>query len=81
MIELDPGMAFGTGLHPTTRNCILALEETVRPGDRVLDVGRIRYLSLAALKLGANHVLALDITSVAVDATRANAAANSLPTG
>jgi ribosomal protein L11 methyltransferase len=79
VIELDPGMAFGTGLHPTTRNCILALEDTVRPGDRVLDVGSgSGILSLAALKLGADHVLALDITSVAVDATRANAEANDL---
>jgi len=79
VIELDPGMAFGTGLHPTTRNCILALEDIIRPGDRVLDVGSgSGILSLAALKLGADHVLALDITPVAVDATRANAAANGL---
>jgi ribosomal protein L11 methyltransferase len=79
VIELDPGMAFGTGLHPTTRNCILALEDRVRPGDQVLDVGSgSGILSLAALKLGAGRVLALDITSVAVDATRANAAANGL---
>jgi ribosomal protein L11 methyltransferase len=79
VVELDPGMAFGTGLHPTTRNCILALEEAIHPGDRVLDVGSgSGILSLAALKLGASSVLALDVSPVAVEATRANAAANGL---
>jgi ribosomal protein L11 methyltransferase len=79
VVELDPGMAFGTGLHPTTRSCILALEETLAPGDRVLDVGTgSGILALAALKLGATHVLALDVSSVAVEATRANAATNGL---
>jgi ribosomal protein L11 methyltransferase len=79
VIDLDPGMAFGTGLHPTTRNCVLALEESVRPGDRVLDVGSgSGILSLAAVKLGASQVLALDVTPVAVESTLANAAANGL---
>ncbi|MFI5274152.1 MAG: 50S ribosomal protein L11 methyltransferase, partial [Ktedonobacterales bacterium] len=79
VVELDPGMAFGTGLHPTTRNCILALEDTLRPGDRVLDVGTgSGILALAALKLGARSVLALDVSQVAVEAARANAAANDL---
>jgi ribosomal protein L11 methyltransferase len=77
VVELDPGMAFGTGLHPTTRTCLLALEESIRPGDRVLDVGAgSGILSIAALKLGAASVLALDVSTVAVEATRANAAAN-----
>jgi ribosomal protein L11 methyltransferase len=77
VVELDPGMAFGTGLHPTTRSCVLALEETLRPGDHVLDVGSgSGILSLAALKLGAAQVLALDVSAVAVEATRSNAAAN-----
>ncbi len=77
VVELDPGMAFGTGLHPTTRTCLLALEEVIRPGDRVLDVGAgSGILSIAALKLGAANVLALDVSSVAVEATQANAAAN-----
>jgi ribosomal protein L11 methyltransferase len=77
VIDLDPGMAFGTGLHPTTRNCVLALEESVRPGDRVLDVGSgSGILSLTAVKLGASQVLALDVTPVAVESTTANAAAN-----
>ena len=77
IVELDPGMAFGTGLHPTTRACLLALEDALLPGDRVLDVGTgSGILALAALKLGAAHVLALDVSSVAVEAARANAAAN-----
>jgi ribosomal protein L11 methyltransferase len=77
VVELDPGMAFGTGLHPTTRTCLLALEEVLSAGDRVLDVGSgSGILSLAALKLGAASVLALDVSSVAVEATRENAAAN-----
>ena len=77
VVELDPGMAFGTGLHPTTHNCLLALEDVIRPGDRVLDVGTgSGILALAALKLGASRVLALDVSAVAVEATRTNAAAN-----
>ncbi len=77
VVELDPGMAFGTGLHPTTRNCLLALEDTLRPGDRVLDVGTgSGILAIAALKLGAASVLALDVSGVAVEAARANAAIN-----
>ncbi len=54
MIVLDPGMAFGTGLHPTTQKCLRALEQIVEPGDRVLDVGTgSGILSIAAVKLGA----------------------------
>ncbi|HEX8033545.1 MAG TPA: 50S ribosomal protein L11 methyltransferase, partial [Ktedonobacterales bacterium] len=79
VIELDPGMAFGTGLHPTTRSCVQAIEDVVRLGDTVLDVGTgSGILSLAALKLGAQHALALDVSSAAVDATRANAQINGL---
>ncbi|MBF6591770.1 MAG: 50S ribosomal protein L11 methyltransferase [Ktedonobacterales bacterium] len=77
VVELDPGMAFGTGLHPTTRNCLLLLEERIHPGDRVLDVGTgSGILAIAAAKLGASRVLALDVSPVAVEAARANAAAN-----
>lgn len=79
VIDLDPGMAFGTGLHPTTRNCVLLLEEAVQPGARVLDVGcGSGILSLAALKLGAESALALDVSAVAVEATRENARINGL---
>jgi ribosomal protein L11 methyltransferase len=79
VIELDPGMAFGTGLHPTTRNCVRLVEQAVRPGDRVLDVGcGSGILALAALKLGAASALALDVSSVAVEATAENARLNGL---
>ncbi len=61
VIDLDPGMAFGTGTHPTTQMCLLALEEHVRPGMRVLDLGTgSGILAIAAAKLGADRVLALD---------------------
>ena len=60
IIELDPGMAFGTGTHPTTVMCIQALERSVRPGDRVIDVGTgSGVLSIAAAMLGAEDVRAL----------------------
>lgn len=77
VVELDPGMAFGTGLHPTTRNCLLALEDAIHDGDAVLDVGTgSGILATAAVKLGAARVLALDVSAVAVAAARENAAMN-----
>ncbi len=77
VVELDPGMAFGTGLHPTTRNCLLALEDTLHPGDAVLDVGTgSGILAIAALKLGAARALTLDVSPVAVETARQNAAIN-----
>lgn len=79
MVILDPGMAFGTGLHPSTRLCLEALEDLVRDGDRVLDVGTgSGILSIAAAGLGAASVLAVDVDPVAVDAARANVAVNHL---
>jgi ribosomal protein L11 methyltransferase len=79
VIDLDPGMAFGTGLHPTTRNCIALIEEVTQPGARVLDVGcGSGILSLAALRLGAASALALDVSAVAVEATRENGRVNGL---
>jgi ribosomal protein L11 methyltransferase len=79
VIEIDPGMAFGTGQHPTTAMCLRTLEESVRPGDEVLDVGTgSGILALAAAKLGADRVLALDIDPQAVKAARENAAANAV---
>jgi len=77
VIELDPGMAFGTGLHPTTQMCLLSLERYLRPGDHVLDLGTgSGILAIAAAKLGAAACLALDVDPVAVEAARANVSAN-----
>lgn len=79
IIDLDPGMAFGTGLHPTTRLCLQALEDRAdrAPLGRVLDVGcGSGILSIAAVKLGATRVLGLDIDPIAIEATTANARHN-----
>jgi ribosomal protein L11 methyltransferase len=79
VLELDPGMAFGTGLHPTTRMCLEQVEQRVQPGMRVLDVGTgSGILALAAARLGASEVYCIDNSSVAVESARANVAANAL---
>jgi len=76
-IELDPGMAFGTGSHPTTRLCLEWLCEAVAPGCSVLDYGcGSGILGIAAAKLGAGEVLGIDIDEKAVEAARDNAARN-----
>ena len=76
-IELDPGMAFGTGSHPTTRLCLEWLCETVQPGCSVLDYGcGSGILGIAAAKLGAGDVLGIDIDDKAVEAARDNATRN-----
>ena len=73
LIELDPGMAFGTGYHPTTHTCLEALEDIVKPGMAVLDVGTgSGILAITAAKLGASRVVALDIDPQAVRAARQN---------
>src|SRR5579862_2998552 len=65
VLELDPGMAFGTGGHPTTRLCLEALERTVQPGMKVADIGTgSGILALAAARLGATEVVATDIDSL-----------------
>ncbi|WP_066367886.1 50S ribosomal protein L11 methyltransferase [Neobacillus fumarioli] len=77
IIELDPGMAFGTGTHPTTVMCIQALESTVQPGDTVIDVGTgSGVLSIAAAMLGARSIRAYDLDEVAVNIARINAKLN-----
>jgi len=83
VLALDPGMAFGTGLHPTTRLCLAAIEswadEGLIPGARVLDVGcGSGILAICAAKLGAADVLAIDTDPLAIDATVANARRNRL---
>lgn len=77
ILTLDPGMAFGTGLHATTQLCLALLEELVEPGDRVLDVGTgSGILAIAAAKLGASTVVAIDNDPLAVTATQGNLAMN-----
>jgi ribosomal protein L11 methyltransferase len=73
IIELDPGMAFGTGTHPTTVMCLQALEKTVKPGNYVTDVGTgSGVLAIGAAMLGAKHVHALDLDEVAVRSAKIN---------
>lgn len=77
VMQLDPGMAFGTGVHPTTRMCLEALETFVRPGEDVLDLGTgSGILAIAAALLGAGRVMAVDNDLEAVRAAKENAAAN-----
>lgn len=81
VLVLDPGMAFGTGTHPTTQLCLIATEDLLadRPGIDVLDLGcGSGILGIAALKLGAARVLALDIDDLAVRATEINAGYNAV---
>ncbi|MFJ8236896.1 50S ribosomal protein L11 methyltransferase [Ureibacillus sp. NPDC094379] len=73
IIELDPGMAFGTGTHPTTVMCLQALEKVIQQGDNVIDVGTgSGVLSIGAAMLGASKVHALDLDEVAVQSAREN---------
>ena len=74
---LDPGLAFGTGTHPSTQLCLEWLDENVRGGEDVLDYGcGSGILAIAALKLGAGHVVGIDIDPQAVEASRQNALLN-----
>ncbi len=80
VVHLDPGMAFGTGLHPTTRLTLAALQDRVRPGTRVVDLGTgSGILAIAAALMGA-EVTALDMSEVAVDVARRNVEENGLST-
>ncbi|MEK7778113.1 MAG: 50S ribosomal protein L11 methyltransferase [Chloroflexota bacterium] len=73
VLELDPGMAFGTGHHPTTRMCMEELERRLRPGMRILDLGTgSGILAIAAAKLGADTVFALDVDPSAIQAAGDN---------
>lgn len=77
VIELDPGMAFGTGTHETTRMCLALLEEYVTPESTLLDIGTgSGILSVGAAKLGCGKIVASDIDSVAVKVAKENAELN-----
>jgi ribosomal protein L11 methyltransferase len=77
VIFIKPGMAFGTGLHPTTRLCLKALQELLRPGDTVLDVGTgSGILAIASKVLGAGRVVALDVSPDAVRECIGNSSLN-----
>jgi ribosomal protein L11 methyltransferase len=76
-IVLDPGLAFGTGSHPTTRLCLRWLDDNIRGGESVLDYGcGSGILAIAALKLGASAAVGVDLDPQAVQASRDNAIAN-----
>lgn len=78
-IRIDPGLAFGTGTHPTTRLVLAWLERTIRGGERVLDYGcGSGILAIAAAKLGAGHVDGVDLDPQAVETAAANARANGI---
>jgi ribosomal protein L11 methyltransferase len=78
-VTIDPGLAFGTGTHPTTKLVLAYLDRTVRGGERVLDYGcGSGILAIAAAKLGAAHVDAVDVDPQAVETAAANARANGI---
>jgi len=77
VLELDPGLAFGTGSHPTTRLCMEWLEQSVKPGQSVLDYGcGSGILAILAKKCGANPVIGIDIDPQAVESARQNSERN-----
>ena len=79
IIEIDPGMAFGSGTHETTGMCVALVEEYVKQGDHVIDVGTgTGILAIAAGKVGATDVLATDLDAMAVRVARENADLNGM---
>jgi ribosomal protein L11 methyltransferase len=81
IIEIDPGMAFGTGTHPTTSLCIHMIEKYLKPGDSFLDVGTgSGILMIAAAKLGAEKLFGIDKSDGAVEITQKNLWLNNIET-
>lgn len=79
IVRINPAMAFGTGTHPSTQLCLLLMSKHLQPGGHVIDIGcGSGILSIAALKLGADHVLAVDIDSQAVASSKKNAGLNDI---
>jgi len=79
VIELDPGMAFGTGTHPTTTLCISMIEKYIKKGDKFLDIGTgSGILMIAAAKLGAQKVCGIDNDEVAIDIAKKNLLLNGI---
>jgi ribosomal protein L11 methyltransferase len=82
IIHIDPGTAFGTGMHETTQLCMRQLKKYVTPETQLLDVGTgSGILSIAALKLGAKHAVGTDLDPCAISAVGENLAANDIPEG
>lgn len=78
-IRINPSMAFGTGTHPSTQLCLELLEEAIQPGFTVMDIGcGSGILSVSAIKLGARHVLGVDVDPAAILSTRENADNNQI---
>ena len=79
VVELDPGMAFGTGTHETTRMCMKSLEKYTKKDSTVFDIGTgSGILAISAAKLGAKHVVAVDLDPVAVDSAKKNVGYNNI---
>ena len=82
IIHIDPGTAFGTGMHETTQLCMRQLKKYVTEDTDLLDVGTgSGILSIAALKLGAKHAVGTDLDPCAISATKENLEANDIPEG
>jgi len=78
-VVIDPGMAFGTAEHPTTRGALRLVEKALSPGQKIMDVGcGSGILTIAAIRLGASHVLSLDSDPYAIEATSANLQRNGI---
>jgi ribosomal protein L11 methyltransferase len=77
IVELDPGMAFGTGNHPTTQMCLLAIQNHLQPGDVMLDVGcGSGILAIAGALLGASEIVGVEVDPIAVKAAKENVVVN-----